>query len=88
AGGAARLEKSGGLKLVEQEGKVVVDSITFGGAAEKAGVDFDWELKAVEIEADRLPKELFYLPAFLLIGGVIMLQRSRSPRSRNEEATT
>ncbi len=75
--GTDRLQTASGLTLVESDGKVIVDAISFGGVAEKAGIDFDWELTAVEIENDRMPKEVFYIPAFILLGIIILLQRRR-----------
>ena len=72
-----RLQTASGLTLVESDGKIIVDAISFGGVAEKAGIDFDWELKAVEIKNDRMPKEVFYIPAFVRLGLIILLQRRR-----------
>jgi hypothetical protein len=31
----------------------------------------------VQLERDRMPKEVFYIPALLLLGFVIMMQRRR-----------
>ena len=78
--GATRLEQSAGLTLAEREGQIVVDLITFGGKAEGMGIDFDWTVTRVEVEADRIPKELFYIPALLLLGLIALVQRSRVSR--------
>ena len=75
--GVARLMDSAGLEVREEEGKIFIDSIGFDSPAEKAGLDFDWEIKAVEIPAERLAKEVFWLPALLLLGLIILLQRRR-----------
>jgi len=32
----------------------------------------------VQIENDRLPKEIFFIPALLLLAGVVMIQRPRA----------
>lgn len=80
--GATRLQKTAGIAFREEDGKVFVDNIDFGGTAEQLGVDFDWELADIDVKADRMPKEVFYLPAFLLLIMVYMLQ---SRRRRNEE---
>ena len=82
--GFARLRDAAGLELVESDGGVVVDGIVFGGAAEQSGVDFDWELAGVEVENDRIPKETFYIPALLLLGLVVLAQRSRAGRRGHE----
>ncbi len=75
--GAERLEKSAGLTLREDAGKVLVDTVVFGGAAEKAKVDFDWEVMHVDLEAERLPKEVFWIPALGLLCIIILVQRRR-----------
>ena len=41
--GAQRLQEAG-LETREEEGKVFVDNVVFGSAAEKAGLDFDWQI--------------------------------------------
>ncbi|PTX03476.1 TRAP transporter permease [Pararhodobacter aggregans] len=79
--GAERLAQSAGLELVERDGAVIVDLITFGGPAEQAGIDFDWTVTRVELANDRPPKEIFFLPAFLLLGLVAFMQRRRLGRS-------
>ena len=77
--GALRLEQNAGLTTREEDGKVFVDAITFGGEAEKAGLDLDWEILALEKpNRDRPPKQIFWLPAFLLLALVMFLQRRRS----------
>ncbi len=78
--GAARLMDNAGLEIREEEGKVYIDAIGFDSPAEKAGLDFDWEIKAVEIPAERMPKEVFWLPALLLLGLVVLVQRRRLAR--------
>ena len=75
--GAERLERSAGLTLREDAGKVLVDTVVFGGAAEKAKVDFDWEVMHVDLEAERLPKEVFWIPALGLLCIIILVQRRR-----------
>ncbi len=80
AEGFDRLASAAGLELVESDGKIIVDSLGFGGPAEQAGVDFDWQLVAIEKPADRMPKELVYIPALALLALIIFLQRRRMPR--------
>ena len=70
-----------GLELRSEEGKILIDNLMFGSAAESAGLDFDWEISAVVAAADRPPKELMFIPALLLLAGIIMLQRARRPRA-------
>ncbi len=80
--GAARLKAGSGIEFREEDGKILVDNIDFGGSAEQLGIDFDWELAGLDIEADRMPKEVLYVPAFALLILVYMLQ---ARRRRNEE---
>ena len=75
--GFERLAQNTGLELITQDERVIVDAITFGSPAESAGIDFDWELTAIKVANDRIPKQIFYIPALLLLGGVVMLQRRR-----------
>ncbi len=77
--GAARLLDHAGIGVREEEGKVLLDDLAFGGPAEQAGLDFDWEITAVEVPADRMPKEVFMIPALILLGLIVMLQRRRRP---------
>jgi len=74
--GAERLAH-GGIELRQEEEKMLVDNIVFGSAAEKAGVDFDWEILDVQVKADQPPKRLIYIPALALLGLVVLLQRRR-----------
>ncbi len=76
ASGEDRLYNAG-IAVRTEDGKVFIDDLVFGGPAEKAGLDFDFEITAIKIEADRMPKEVFFIPAFILLGGIIVLQRRR-----------
>ncbi|MEN8197935.1 MAG: DUF3394 domain-containing protein, partial [Pseudomonadota bacterium] len=67
----------GGIEIREEDGKVLVDNIVFGTAAEKAGVDFDWEIVDVRAEADQPPKQLFFIPGLVLFALIVILQRRR-----------
>jgi hypothetical protein len=72
-----------GIGIRDEDGRIYIDDLVFAGPAEKAGLDFDFEITAVKVEADRPAKEVFYIPAFLLLGGIIVLQRRRK---RSEDA--
>ena len=77
AAGAERLFNAG-LELRDEEGRVFIDNIGFGSAAEKAGLDFDFEVTAVLQPNDRPPKELMWIPALAVLGLIVWLQRRRS----------
>ncbi len=84
--GAARLEKNAGIAFrTEDGGSVYVDNVIFGQFAQDKGIDFDWELVVIERPADRMPKEVFYIPALLLLGLILWLQRGRA--RKHETAT-
>jgi len=75
--GPARLLKNAGIEFRVEEGKAFVENVEFGKFAQKKGIDFDWEVTKLEVPADRPPKELFYIPAILLLMLVCFLQIKR-----------
>ena len=75
--GAARLREGAGLAVREKDGKVVVDDLVFNGAAQQAGMDFDWEIQSLDVPVEQVDKEWVYIPALLLLGLVALLQRRR-----------
>tara|TARA_Y100001949_G_scaffold170226_1_gene171149 strand:+ start:30263 stop:32815 length:2553 start_codon:yes stop_codon:yes gene_type:complete len=74
--GEEKLEKLG-VMTYEDEAKVLIDSVTFGSPAADLGLQFDQEILAVRAPTDRLPKEWMWLPALLLFGLVVWMQRRR-----------
>jgi TRAP transporter 4TM/12TM fusion protein len=74
--GAERLANAG-LELRQEDGKVIIDMIGFASPAEKAGLDFDFEITGVLQPNDRLPPEVVWLPALVLLAGLAWLQRRR-----------
>ena len=77
--GAERL-KHAGLEIRLEDSKAFIDALDFGGPAEQLGLDFDWEILELEVESDRLPQQLVYLPAIGLLALVGWLQVSRRRR--------
>lgn len=75
--GAARLETNVGLTFRDEEGKLLIDTVGFDSPAAKAKLDFDWQIVLVELPSDRLPKEVFWLPALGMLGLIIVMQRRR-----------
>ncbi|MBL4786277.1 MAG: TRAP transporter permease [Cohaesibacteraceae bacterium] len=84
ATGAERLEAYG-LEIIEQDGKYIVDGVTFDSIASDAGFDFDQVIYKVGKPSDRPARQLFYIPALLMFGLIIFLQRRR--RSPAQAAT-
>ena len=72
-----------GLILMPSDDGVALDEPMFGTPYQEELGDFDFygdqqvQLVTVSVEADRLPQQIFYIPALLLLGLVIMLQRRR-----------
>lgn len=81
--GAARLETNVGLTFRDEGGKVLIDTVGFDSPAAKAKLDFDWQIVFVELPSERLPKEVFWLPALGMLALIIVVQRRRR---KSEEA--
>ncbi len=91
ADGEQRLADAG-LVLIEENGKMLVDDLMFGTPAEKLGlggkdkslgtkVDLGWEILEVYRPTNAPAKHWIYLPALLLTGFIIMMQRRRREKS-------
>ena len=80
--GLQRLEHAG-LAVVEEDGKAKVDEPMPGTPYFTKFQMFDFygdqpvEIALAQLEASRLPKEVFYIPALLVLGLVIAMQRRR-----------
>lgn len=72
-----------GLFLMPEDDRMVLDEPMFGSPFQNDLGNFDFygreqvEIVAVLRPADRMPEQLFYIPALLLLFGVILLQRRR-----------
>jgi TRAP transporter 4TM/12TM fusion protein len=75
-----------GLLLMPEGETMRLDEPMFGSETAEALIDFDFyaetpvELAAIEVARDRMPAQLFYIPALLLLGLVILLQRRRQTK--------
>ncbi|MGB1255865.1 MAG: TRAP transporter permease [Thiolinea sp.] len=80
--GAARLDKAG-LMVMEEDGIAKLDEPMAGTPFFTTMQMFDFyadepvKVSKVELPADRMPKEVFYLPAILLLFIVVWFQRRR-----------
>ena len=80
--GAKRLE-SAGLTVVVEDGVAKLEEPAFGSKFAKLGRTFDFYgdkpvfVEAAKVPNERLPKELFFIPALLLLGLIILAQRRR-----------
>ncbi|HVL73476.1 MAG TPA: TRAP transporter permease [Beijerinckiaceae bacterium] len=85
--GEARFEKAIGLDVKIENGRVILDEPTDPrslAARALSNLDFYGDppvrITAVDFEAQRLPREIFYIPGLLLFGLVVLLQRRRLGR--------
>jgi len=98
--GAARFEKAG-YKLMEENGKVIFDGFTWNfkdkGLKQRFAEQFTvgdpdkpLYIDILQTPRERMPKEVFYIPALLLLGLIIFLQRQRHPafEAQRDAATT
>ena len=76
ASGDERL-KAFGLELMVDGESVLIDNAIFDSAAQKAGLDFDQKILTVLAPLDQPSRFLMFIPALLMLGFVIMLQRRR-----------
>ena len=78
ATGEERLEKAG-ITLKIDGDKTIIDDVAFDSAAKSAGLDWDQTVLRVLQPKDQPSKYLMFIPALLLLGLIIFLQRSRVP---------
>ncbi len=85
AGDAEAALSAQGLSVLEEDGKLLLDE-PFPGTPlfETLGTEYDYygdspvTLQQVQIENERLPKEIFFIPALLLLGLIVLIQRPRA----------
>ena len=85
ASGDERL-KAVGLATAERDGKVLVDNVDFGSPSQQAGFDWDQQILLVRAPSGQPPKELMFIPAFLLLGLIYVMQRKRRQAFEAAEA--
>ena len=66
-----------GLTVMTLGPDVQVAAVRFGSVAEKLGLEQGFKVTAIEMPADRPVKEWMFIPALLLLAGVVLLQRLR-----------
>lgn len=74
---AARRLRGAGLEITRTGGTTRVLSVAFGSAAHRAGLRAGWVVTGVLVPADRPAKEWMFVPALVLLAGVVALQRRR-----------
>lgn len=66
-----------GLETYQQDEKTFIDIVAFASPAEAAGLQFDQQIVDVRITVERVRKEWMWIPALLLFGLVVAMQRRR-----------
>jgi TRAP transporter 4TM/12TM fusion protein len=83
-----RLRKIG-VTLLSLGDEVSVGGVAFGSTAEKLGLEQGFKIAGVEVAAKRPDKEWMFIPALVLLGLIIMLQRGRGvPGTPRAQATS
>ena len=68
-----------GLSVMADGDSLMVVGVKFGSQAEKLGIEQSFHITSMEVAADRPAKEWLFVPAFVLLGLVVLLQRRRRP---------
>ena len=82
----ARLEEAGLIVIVEDGFAKIDEPFPQTPFFQSIGLQFDYyaddpvHVSSIRQEVERMPKEVFYIPALLVLGGVILLQRRRRDR--------
>ncbi|MBY6004617.1 TRAP transporter permease [Salipiger bermudensis] len=85
AGDAETALADQGLTVMEEDGRLLLDE-PFPGTPlfDQLGTEYDYYgdnpvvISAVEVANERIAKEWFFIPALLLLAGIVMIQRPRA----------
>ena len=67
-----------GLEYVVNGDEVIVDNVAFGSPAAEAGFDWDQKVEQVRKPVSQPSKYWMFIPALIVLGFVVMLQRGRA----------
>ncbi len=81
-----RLKKAG-LTIMTLGDEISVGAVAFGSRAEKLGLENGFKFTEIEVPAERPDKEWMFLPALVLLGLVIALQRMRGAKASRAKAS-
>ncbi len=85
ATGEEKLENAG-LLFRNDGDKMIIDDVTYNSPAQTAGLDWDQEVLRVLKPEPQPTKYLMFIPALLLLAGVVLLQRGRNARAPRKTA--
>jgi len=74
--GSERLTRAG-LGTMTLGDQVSVSFVAFGSDADRLGIESGWQITGVLVPAERPAPEWFYLPALVILGSIVWLQRRR-----------
>ena len=60
--------------------------VTYGSQAAELGFDFDQEIIEVLAPVNRWTKEIMWIPAFLIFGLIVVMQRRRREKQLADES--
>lgn len=66
-----------GLEVIYEQGKLIIDNVSFASTAAELGLEFDQEITSARVPAERIPKEIMWFPGLGLFMLVYWLQRRR-----------
>ena len=66
-----------GFTLIEEDGKTLIDNVTFASQAADLGLEFDQQIMKVRAPTERMRKEIMWIPGLLLLFLVSALQWRR-----------
>jgi len=69
---------SAGLDLIINPDSVIIDNVSYNSPAQNAGLDWDQEVLEVLQPVEVPTKYWMFIPALLLLAGVVMMQRRRT----------
>ncbi len=75
--GQSRLYDSAGFSVANEDGQTVVDDMRFNSPAQKWSMDYGWVIKELQVPNVRIAKEWFYIPAYLLLAFITLMQLRR-----------
>ena len=75
--GSERLFDMFGIEVEEYEGVQEVGFVTFGSPAEQMDIRMGAQVIGIDIDLDAPSKQLAYIPALLLLGIIVLVQRRR-----------
>nr|WP_196259955.1 TRAP transporter permease [Pelagibacterium limicola] len=76
-----------GLEVMEMGGNVQVMAVDFSSQAERVGIEFGMDITQVLVpDETRPPKEIIFIPALALLGGIYFVQRRRKAKEEGARA--